>query len=36
MFDLNRLKEMKRIESNGYYEYYIPEHHLARGAGGCL
>lgn len=33
MFDLNRLKDMKRIESNGYYEYYIPEHHLASGAG---
>lgn len=33
MFDLNRLKDMKRIESNGYYEYYIPEHHLANKNG---
>lgn len=33
MFDLKKLDGLKRYNTNGYYQYYIPEHHLANKAG---
>lgn len=33
MFDLKKLDGLKRYNTNGYYQYYIPDHHLANKAG---
>lgn len=33
MFDLKKLDGLKRYNTNGYYQYYIPKHHLANKAG---
>lgn len=33
MFTLDKLNGLKRYNTNGYYQYYIPEHHLANKAG---
>lgn len=30
---LKKLDGLKRYNTNGYYQYYIPEHHLANKAG---
>lgn len=33
MFDIKELDSLNRYETNGYYQYYIPKHHLANKAG---
>lgn len=33
MFFLSIIKNLTRYETNGYYQYYIPDHHLASKSG---
>lgn len=33
MIDLDELKKLKKFNCNGYYMYYLPNHHLANKTG---